>query len=300
MKKCFLCEKNNTSLYKVRNGGYICNDCYWTCTSRFAKCDECGVVIDMDTDYIGYCNKTGNDVCEDCYLKIMNNHSHHYEPKVKFIHKRNSNRANYLHIGTELELLTINKKDFLKEYLNKYKEFYFKDDGSIGERRGIEIVSMPMTYNVIEECWKPLFNILNQYEFYPNSNCGLHFHLDKRYLDDEIIRNIDYVVNNFHGLFSKIGGRSYLYNDFCRIAVKDNNCWGLNTLGKYTAVNLMKVNTVEIRICASTNEYDKFIERLKYMYALVEYCKHNTFYSIRSTTSNEIKNELNKWIEEMK
>ena len=28
MNKCFLCKKNN-HLSKVRNGGYVCNDCYW-------------------------------------------------------------------------------------------------------------------------------------------------------------------------------------------------------------------------------------------------------------------------------
>lgn len=275
MNKCFLCKKNN-HLSKVRNGGYICNDCYWNCTSRFIKCDQCNIVIDMDDDYIVYCEKTDNDVCEDCYKNIMKIHSHHYEPKIKFYHKENEHRWRHPHIGIELELITEDKSNFLNKYMDNFDDFYFKYDGSLGNK-GIEIVSMPMTSKVIAKHWKPMFNLINQYKFKANHSCGLHFHIDREYLDLDTIKNIDYLINNNHDYFSNIGGRNFENNKYCLLSNKNNNCWGINIHGKYCAVNLMKKNTVELRFCASTSDYDKFIDRLKTIYATIQYCKYHTF-----------------------
>lgn len=296
MKECHYCHTHKAIFYPLHHdrNTYVCNYCINNKYERFIVCDVCNIIIDLNVDY--YADAYDDDyLCEECYFDKYNIHSHEYIPNITFLHKSNQNRKDNLHIGAELELATHYKKDkmnFLKEY-NKYyvnKEFYFKHDGSISGH-GVEIVSLPMTINMIAKYWKPLFQQIKQYNFQDTQDCGLHFHIDREYLNNNTIRNLDYIINNNKDYFVKFANREN--EDYAAYRKKRMNHWGIDTCGKYSAVNLAKKNTVEIRICSSTIHYNTFLKRIKLIYALVDYCKHHTLNDCINNNMSVFEREMN-------
>lgn len=293
MKNCYICNINNSNTFSVRNKGTICSKCKNNQDVRFEKCKHCQKLIDTFDDYIVYSQKYNCDLCEDCYFDLYKIHSWEYKPNTEFIHNKNQYRKTSLHIGTELELVAKDKNKWLNDFANNSlnKMFYLKNDTSIGED-GVEIVSQPMTIDKLIIYYKHLFKLINKHNLTVNDNCGLHFHLDKEYLDYNIIRNIDYIINNHTNYFSKIVGRDYSNNDYCSKANKQIYNWGNDLYGKYTAVNLNSEKTVEIRVFAATNEYEDFINKIKIVFALVEYCKEYTFDHINSMNVKDFQKEF--------
>ena len=151
-----------------------------------------------------------------------------------------------------------------------------KQDGSLSNSAGVEIVSHPMTYKYIIETddWKTLFDKLNKYEMNNTNSCGLHFHLDRKYFEKKDISVIDYIINNFSDYFTKIGGRPL--NDYCAKSYKRDDQWGEDIVSRYHTVNLENSETIELRFCQSTYQFDVFLERLKMIFAIADFAKSHT------------------------
>jgi putative transposase len=60
-------------------------------------------------------------------------------------------------------------------------------------------------------------------EMNDTEGCGLHFHLDRAYLNENMIATIDYIVNHYDTYFEKYCGRQYNY--YCRKNEKQSNNW---------------------------------------------------------------------------
>ena len=63
--------------------------------------------------------------------------------------------------------------------------------------------------------------------------------------------------------------------DIVRKMNKQEDDWGkqTNDESRYQAVNLTNNNTVELRFCKSTDDFETFIIRLKMIFAIVEFAK---------------------------
>ena len=259
------------------DGCEICESCY---NEYFASCESCGEIDCIDD--LMYDDYSYNYYCSHCYHNIcqeMGLHNYNYSPDNIIFYSNNESRKDNLHIGIELEIQGGDRYSFCQEFMNEYdddKFFYLKSDGSL-DTSGVEIVSQPMTYNYIMNTshWEDVFKIMNSNYMDNISGCGLHFHLDKEYLTDDNIKVIDYIVNNFSEYFEKMGGRPF--NGYCRKTYKSINDWGVNTDNRYCAVNLENDNTVELRFCESTDDYDNFIKRVKLIFAIVEFAKTHSF-----------------------
>ena len=98
------------------------------------------------------------------------------------------------------------------------------------------------------------------------NTCGLHFHISRDFFTEEGLKVIDYFVNNNEEFISKFSGRKFTH--YCH--KKRNENWG--TRSEHSdCVNFLNSNTVEVRVCASTVNYDTFIKRLTFVKNLVEF-----------------------------
>jgi hypothetical protein len=234
--------------------------------------------------------------CHECSINIEKGLKHHcYTPEnIVFLHKQDESRENNLHIGIELEIQG-NEFDqmllFNQEIKKQYSDyFYLKADGSLNEY-GVEIVSYPMTCNYIEhnDIWKKLFKTIQKHNMNDTENCGLHFHLDKTYFTDDNIKVIDYIVNTFYEKIMDVTGRDeYELRDYAALQFKKENEWGTRIYNRYSAVNLENENTIELRFCKSTDDYDVFIERLKLILIIVNIAKQYSFKEVLKFTNTDI------------
>ena len=187
-----------------------------------------------------------------------------------------------------------------EQFLNKFKtlnnsKFYLKRDGSLHWDDGVEIISHPMTINDIIENWKNIFDLFN--DTYVTNDCGLHFHLDRKYLTKRQIKNIDYIINNFTESIKKIGGRNVVDHFWSKRTEKNINEWGLDTTRcRYVAVNLTNKNTVELRCFDSTDDWEKFKYIIIAVFALVEYAKYHTFEYFTKTNDDAFQKTFRKYI----
>jgi hypothetical protein len=255
-----------------------------------------------------YCREYYNDneslaylTCKKCQNILDNKIVYNHAFKPIYEEDYFINRKNDLYIGFELEIEFNNKidlnrfiVDFYKHELTKY--FYLKDDATLSVY-GIEIVSIPMTFNMYYNlnAIKQLFDIIQKDKGFNATNCGLHFHLDRKYFDDINIAIMDMYVNTNATLMEFIAERKM--NRFCSIKRKNISEWGNHRHfdNRYNALNLINKNTIELRFFKSQVKYDKFINKIHFLNKFVELCKRfdnisdAMFYTYNST---EFNNEL--------
>lgn len=296
---CFKCGKEITISVKEN---IIFND--------KELCENCAFQL----DYCGRCNKkTPNEwmgelycydedeyeyVCPRCYKAEIGKYPHDYKPYPIFHNLFNADRKHCLHIGVELELEGHNYIDFIND-VNKLSEdnFYIKEDGSLDEDIGVEVISNPMTMSIAIEQWGKLFALIDKHNMESTCDCGLHIHLDKEYLNQRQISNIDYIINNFTKSVKKIGNRDINNHEWANKLLKNDNEWGVVTAldYKYRAVNFC-TNTIELRCFDSTDDWFDFRHRLITIFALVEYAKLHTFNYFHKTNDDAFWLSFNKYI----
>jgi hypothetical protein len=290
--KCYECDKDVTLLTSifVYCDTPVCNECL---KKNYYFCEEEKRYRHNNVEKNIYENK---QVCIFCLNNLKKGLKHHcYTPEnIVFLHKQDESRENNLHIGIELEIQGSNINNlvlFNKEVKKQYSDyFYLKADGSLNEY-GVEIVSYPMTCNYIEhnDIWKKLFKTIQKHNMNNTENCGLHFHLDKTYFTDDNIKVIDYIVNTFYEKIMDLTGRDeYELRDYAALQFKKENEWGTRIYNRYSAVNLENENTIELRFCKSTDDYDVFIERLKLILIIVNIAKQYSFKEVLKFTNIDI------------
>lgn len=297
---CVMCgvDVDNQKKYKIFGNKYVCKNCYDH--NEFYACGKCDCetprqwweeIYDGDTDeYI--C------VCPFCYFEHNDKFPHDYKPAPIFHSLFNADRKHCLHVGVELEMEG-NVNSFVNKMYHEFTDehFYPKYDGSLDDDYGVEIVSNPMTITIAINKWRNLFKIINEY-LESNSNCGLHFHLDREYLNDRQLRNIDYIINNFTESVKKLGGRDIIRNDWSYRENKNPDEWGtLTTDDRYHAVNFLNKNTVELRCFNSTDDWFNFRYILIAVYALVEYARIHKFDYFENMNDEEFWIAFNKFIQ---
>lgn len=254
------------------------------------KCRYCYNEFYEETQIYMTCNK-----CQHIISNYKPYH-HNYKPEFEFEFDRETN----LHIGFELEIEFPNVVDlhrfiiaFVNNKLDKY--FYLKNDATLSFN-GIEIVSKPLVFDMyynIQEI-KTLFNIIIKFRGSNDNNCGLHFHLDRKYFQPINISVMDMLINNNQSLIEIIAERKM--NRYCRIKRKNYEAWGLHSPydNRYNAVNLINSNTVELRFFKSQIKYNKFIEKINFLKGFIDFCKQFNsisdamYYSYNTDFNNKI------------
>ena len=269
-RKCLKCgcniiHNNSYRCYVERIDArqHLCNEC----AEKYRICQNCGEVFE----------KTDNwDCCYECrsvkYIK-----DYFYKPEPKFFGKNTAGTVPY--IGVEFEIGG-GRKGHLEEYLKEMHSspyVYCKYDSSI-PNYGCETVSYPATFTAHKRIvpWKHIFDRLKELGVQSVDNCGIHFHVNRTYFTQDNIKVADYIVNNFDDLISVVAGRSY--NHYCAKRNKRSYMWGCSEYTEHhDAINLGNRHTIEFRFCKSTNDYDNFIEKMKFIHYFCKFVKTVSF-----------------------
>ena len=258
------------------------------------NCCICGVSIN-DKETISICYQ----LCNACYNAFNSKkdfsefiNKHDYKP-VPIFHRNKYERKKNLYCGIELEIQGKYREGVIEDNVSN-PFFYYKEDGSLDEENGIEIVSHPATLKYHKDHWKKMFDSLYSNEMDDLDNCGLHFHFNRDFFTNNDIASLDYFINKNVDIVERIGGRE-INNAYFEIIDKRLSDWGKDVYrDRYVALNLQNKNTIEIRFFASTNCYNVFIERLKTAFALVYFCKkYNTLVEPMFKLRDKFNNFLN-------
>jgi hypothetical protein len=143
----------------------------------------------------------------------------------------------------------------------------FKHDGTINY--GFECVTAPASLMVHHNRWAKLFKDrldLVKYLSSP-SNCGMHVHMSKKPLTVDMRAAMYTFINEpKHAKFiHKIAGRgSTSYSTYIPKPKQDIEI----TARKYEALNISPKNTIEMRIFASTTNFETLMKNLEFCGAL--------------------------------
>jgi hypothetical protein len=293
---CGSCEVWHTGdiYYAEDRNGTWCDDC-WPDTLTYCEgCsqyyyDPCGCGDDEDERFI---------------------HDYSYTPDLKF-HTAKENPtipADMLYLGMEIEIEAprgeYQTRANAAEYASNLEDYglaYLKSDGSLD--CGFEIVTHPMTHeyfkNHAPKFWEVIGGLRDEFRMraWSASTAGLHIHLSRAGFNNgaHIHRFLQLVYAN-QPFYSRMAGRSSdrwaKFDDNLRYDNAQDKYvktykhklarYGDNHSDRYSAVNTLNRNTLEIRIFRSTLNPDTIKSALDLAHASVEYT--------RTLTVNQIVN----------
>jgi hypothetical protein len=166
-----------------------------------------------------------------------------------------------------------------------------KNDGSIGG--GFEIVTQPHTYQAYRDntvLWDTIETLRKKYgaRSWDSGTCGLHIHISRKAFANgrHTHRFIEFIYRN-SDMMMKFGGRKSSYARF-------NDVWGFDEFDKpiftlegksdrdgdlrggekYTAVNTLKRDTLELRFMRGTTNTNGVKASLGLAHAMVNYTRY--------------------------
>jgi hypothetical protein len=201
-----------------------------------------------------------------------------------------------LFMGFELEtqVANTNLRDaslYAMHELQSVEIAQLKNDGSIGG--GFEIVTQPHTYEAYRDnltLWNTIETLRKEYRArsWDSGTCGLHIHVSRKAFGSgkHTHRFIEFIYRN-SDMMMKFGGRKSTYARF-------NDVWGFDEFDKpiftlegksdrssseirggekYTAVNTLKRDTLELRFMRGTMNTEGVKAGLGLAHALVQYTR---------------------------
>ena len=274
ISKCSCCSKryiNNIKTYNFSDGSFrdnrkLCNKCF---NENYFICEDCEITYSKDC----CCRDISGNHCKKCNPDpIVLNYS--YKP-FRFKFASQDGEENPVFLGIEFEIGGCSSASNVEKLVQRFTNrnfLYFKKDSSI-PRNGVEIVSHPATFEAHKNKlpWKSVFQSIHELGITDTSNCGIHCHIGKDKLNTDEISFLDCFINMNFEVFEELCGRKF--NDYCKHVYKRRSEWGVVNYDRHSAVNIGNSNTVELRFCASTNNYDTFMERLEFINSIIQFTK---------------------------
>lgn len=211
-----------------------------------------------------------------------------YETYVKGSKRKSDNT---LFMGMELEVersrkATMDSIEIARQSVLALKQHAIAVyDGSIGEG-GFELVSVPCTLAYHYSVWEDLLRgeLRKQLVSYNRSSCGIHIHMNKdSFTDIGMGKFTTFITSTANRKFIETIAqrKANSYNQYqptkvSKIAkMKQAQCFVAedgNRIGKYSAVNMNKDHTVEVRIFKGTLHYPSVMKNLEFCHALHAFC----------------------------
>ena len=224
----------------------VCDDCMMVCIDL--------IEINENKHVCLLCFRTRYFLCDMCHKKYNRNkmselgfcmdcspvHGSRYTPNDFQFYDNQEEHPIYIGVELEVENKHISNTIAFSQYKDDF--FYYKKDYSLSNN-GVEIVSHPATFDYhIHNHWEKLFDELNNYHFFADSACGLHFHISRYNFSLKSQRILDYLINSNKDFVEKIAGRQD--NGYCHLnPYKKYYEWGFGN-DHYDAVNFSNIHTV--------------------------------------------------------
>ncbi len=257
----------------------LCEHCF---DEYYVRCEDCGCIIQRDH---AYWDNDDNAYCSSCWDERSDIiHEYSYTPDLVFHGK------GLRHFGVELEIdnggtVGGNAKQLLDIANANAENLYIKIDGSLNE--GLELVTHPMTleYHLTKMPWAEVLREAQSmgYLSHAAGTCGLHVHISRLAFgctyeqQEDAIARLLYFVEKFWAELLRFSRRtqSQINQWAARYGIQltpseqmshaKNSC-----AGRYTAVNLMNSDTVEIRMFRGTLKLNTLKATLQMVNHLVE------------------------------
>lgn len=237
-----------------------------------------------------YYDQDDNRICRSCVGKVFVNsnieprdnnipfEAYNFTPNKFYMH--GVINKDTLTIGTENEIYfpnQLSRNKFLSDIYKKYDEtvLYSCFDGSIEDRQGIEIITHPMTYDVIKTCKVPYDLLYNNPR---NESCGMHIHLSKNFFDRITLFNFLAFIYDHDNLINFVCERSpnrhcrkLPYREWVYSLAKHKDNAGV--VDKHTQINLLHRHTVELRMFAQATSPENWLKNVEFAVFLANFCK---------------------------
>lgn len=284
-----VCECCGTRIYSADEAGdenhTLCESCR---ENEYRACSRCGHLIpESDACYLEDDHHEEEPLCDHCYDICAEDaliHAYDYVPDLNFHGK------GLRHFGVELEIDSGGKdvkhaKQLLAAANNEAENLYIKSDGSLDD--GLELVTHPMTldYHLNTMPWEEVLCKAKElgYLSHRAETCGLHVHVSRLAFgctydhQEAAIARLLFFVEKFWPEMLRFSRRTegQLNRWAARYGMKlcpkevlhhaKNSC-----AGRYTAVNLTRSDTIEIRIFRGTLKLNTLIATLQMVNHLCE------------------------------
>ena len=314
--QCSNCGKWTEEILPMADGDYICNECFKT--GDYYICDDCGNVIDPDTD--GIIIRSDSVYCENCA-------SEHADPNEDYIHEYGYSPCIMFNEGNELnscpkkgeryfglEIETECTGD-ITEVIENENYYWATDDSSIQCFNGgcaAEIVTQPTTFKAWQNYSDTFFDALEN-NCVTNNSCGLHIHVNRNSVSDETIEKAILFISKHYekvtifadrltcNIRRYAGNNLEDYKDFypnsksvkeeINVVKKGKD----NVQHKYLAINTIHQNTYEFRIFNSTVDKNKILAYIEFVDALLEYCSKSNFLQIYKSDFLDLNKYAEGW-----
>lgn len=287
----------NINTVRYSSGSYIKNDAF----CQNASDDTYGLL----TNYATWDSETKTWVPNDDAWRLVQSddgtwamtetycthvHGYSYKPVPVFNKEEDDTTNKYL--GVELELMDGGENDRNARSICKdFEELYAKHDGSL--RNGLELVSHPCTIQWhMKHMWNTVLERARTLSYVASSGSGIHVHVSKRFWDScnkrAWITNLIVFCDMNRNALRRYANRSTqmfsrwteAYTDSDKVAdivkVTRDSYGDVDGLTKlfshysnmsdhYKIVNLDNCSTVEIRMFASTTDYDRLKSILQFV-----------------------------------
>ena len=153
-----------------------------------------------------------------------------------------------------------------------------KEDGSISECSGFEIVTRPDAPEVHKRVWLGALavpEVRQQMSSWTNGKCGIHIHVSRKPLSDLWVGRMLVLINadSMQSLVHTVAGRgSSSYTKYIKKKLTDGLACELSD-DRYEALNTSGEHTIEFRIFRGTLEPAGFIKNIEFVEAVLAYCK---------------------------
>lgn len=286
--RCSHCESlvSSDEVWASDSDLVICNHC----DEFYYICDSCRCIVHEDDVYY----YDGESYCHDCYDDIGSSYieDYSYKPEPEFLGETDEG----LYLGVELEVdCGNNLQSTTKRIYDEFADVYMKHDGSLSSS-GFEIVSNPATleYHTSELGWKELMGVCleNGYLSHDTSTCGLHVHLSRAFLgatEQEQELNIAKLIILFDRFWDShlVPFSRRNYNALQQWADKPCvECLDTDTeieifdkvktyknSGRYKAINLQNIATIEFRLFRGTLNFNTFFASLQFVVTITTFVK---------------------------
>lgn len=272
--------------FEYNNKQHICHGCF--CNSDYICCTSCGVVCSLD---LGHIDDDGRQQCIACYENEKLIHKYNYLPrfkKYKLPHEQDVPSTTFIGIETEIEDIQRRPNKYQTMTAKKITQdmpfIYCMHDGSIS--CGFEIATMPLSWNFIrqnEDKFLPLFNLTKEgWRSFETSTCGMHIHLSKNSFSSlGLFKFLKFFYDNpqFIILVSQrdnIHSLNRWANLRTRQRLIDKAKTKYQTESKYTAINLLHENSVEVRVFRGTLNPRTFFKNIEFCKAVMDFTRNSS------------------------
>ncbi len=249
----------------------LCRSCY---DEEYSFCESCEDITHHDNLY--YSEYTDMHMCEYCFNTDDHAGAHgrlenwDYKPNPIFYGENNK-----LFFGVEIEC----KFDDMNAAIDDLEEIngiYLKEDSSVSD--GLEIVTHPMSYNYLKNnVLDDIVAVAKNYSGESHGYGGMHVHIGRDKFSSNNHFSMFYdMINNYIEFTELIAQRSIKQWAAANPYHGDksiNDHGGYNGMGRYCAVNICNIHTVEIRIFNGNLRKSRILKNLEYVAALFNFSK---------------------------